>query len=407
MVFRPLLFTCFLALSPAVALSQSLAQAGITSGAQIASQRQLYTLADLEALEGTKSYEEFFEHAKDIRPSQRGDLWKKMMLSMGELYIKEASAKASIDQSSYKRILEIASWSPLAQDEFFAKKRNTFALTYLAQCLSEEGSKTDNCVAPIRDFFHSFGKEALLGVQIAQVIQKNAPPSEMTPGSIASLVWDFIAPMAKSPYGEFYCGKEPSYSAIIHKLKASITPEKIIHKDCLKAFGSTLKTNFSASKTPHTYLLMERLGLLNPQEKRKLLITQMLQGRDFENNKWEEALMALKEMGANPSSRKNLLSSLLKAERLPDGIFNIEAIKRENAQKRRTYALTRQLSKNFPEFLDTYTQQCLSWLSGEQDFKQGNPTPNCHQYFKMAKIIKSSPSPVTKRYDKIMNSWRR
>ena len=45
-----------------------------------------YTLADLEVLVSEESHKEFFQHALDIRPSERQDAWKSMVSKMGDLY---------------------------------------------------------------------------------------------------------------------------------------------------------------------------------------------------------------------------------------------------------------------------------------------------------------------------------
>ncbi len=85
---------------------------------------------------------------------------------------------------------------------------------------------------------------------------------------------------------------------------------------------------------------------------------------------------------------------------MPDGLF---------AQKsnKQALALTKLMGKKFPELLDLYAQRCLNWLKGSGTYPKGNPTPNCHSYFEMAKVIGSSPDGVIKEYDLIVNEWKK
>lgn len=360
----------------------------------------LYTMEDLKVLESNGNSAEFFQHAKDVRPSLRGELWGKMVSSMADQYIKNLQAQASISDADFDQIESISAWAPLKEDEFFSKKRNAFALKYLDQCLKQK--EFDSCRDRLYSFFISFEKEREFGVEILKRLLSVAPKSEQAHGALQSKLWPFAAPMAQSSYGEFFCDKEPLFDFVTRALAAGPSPESVAHKDCLKSLAKKAQASLTSSNLSTrnaSYLALEKLGALELTEKAKHLITQLLSGGHLNEAKWGEAYQALKSMGQNQQARKDLLSRYEGLSTLPDKIF-------ADTSKKRVMVITKQLAKNFPEFMDFYTGQCLKWLAGEKDFPRGNPTPNCHEYFKLAKIIESSPSSVTKRYDQIMNSWR-
>lgn len=361
-------------------------------------------MEDLEALEGSKNFKEFFAHAKDIRPSQRGPIWSKMVSSMGDQYIKALESGLSISEAEFDQVADISAWGPLRQDEFFGKKRDKFALKYLDQCLKER--EYPFCHQRLLVFFHAFDKERQLGLEIAKLLRPELSKylSFLGPekASEAPELWMFAAPMAKSAYGEFYCDKEPLFSLVMNKVIKSSTPKRVAHQDCLKAMAKEAKTSLNSkddSVRLHAYQVMDKLDELDPTEKAKHLVSQMLTGFKLQDEKWDEAYSALKSMGSSSQTRKELLERLSTLETLPDDLF-------AKTDSKRVMVVTKQLAQNFPEYLDFYTSQCLKWLEGDGDFAKGNPTPNCHEYFKLAKIIESSPDTVTKKYESIMNSWK-
>lgn len=344
-------------------------------------------MADLEALETAKNYKEFFAHAKDIRPSKRDKVWAKMVASMAEVYIDDILSGKSINDESFKEIWSISKWAALRTNEFYAKKRNQLAAKYFEQCLSDKTCHSEQMAT----FFSDFSKEAQLGIELATIGLKHNLH-----------VWKYVSPMASSSYGEFYCGKTPLYEIVEKQIIANNQFQKEIHKDCLGAFINEAKQKI---KTQHgvqfsnAYVVLDKMGELSRKQKTKHLVTQMLSGLQYQPEKWDEAYDALKSLANDLKSRNELLETISKLERVPDGLFS-------QTKNKKVLVVTKQISKNFPEFLDFYTSQCLDYLSGKKTFTEGNPTPNCHDYFKISKIIDSSPKSVQRKYDQIMNSWK-
>ena len=81
---------------------------------------------------------------------------------------------------------------------------------------------------------------------------------------------------------------------------------------------------------------------------------------------------------------------LKKLDPLPDQIF---ASSDQNKKK----AIINHFKAHFPEYLDFYIDQCLSFYQGSVEFKNGNPTIKCqdlmnsdyiHKIIEQDKIIK-------------------
>ena len=66
--------------------------------------KNLYSLADLEVLQKGKSYEEYFEHARDILPSKRNEYWIEMLSSMAIDYVDELRSQKQFNSKYYKKI---------------------------------------------------------------------------------------------------------------------------------------------------------------------------------------------------------------------------------------------------------------------------------------------------------------
>ncbi|MCO4753407.1 MAG: hypothetical protein KC478_02940 [Bacteriovoracaceae bacterium] len=363
-----------------------------------------YTMKDLEALEGTANFEEFFDHAKDIRPSLRDKVWQKITTSMADSYLDSLIESLAINDKQFNRVKEISKWEALSSDEFYIKKRNKFFNKYISQCM--ENKDLESCYDLSKSIFHTFNEDKEFGVRIAE--QLNTKIIEQNKDSKASQtktydLWSFIQPMIKTEFSEFYCNKAPTFDILKAKITQDKKLRKILHKDCLKVVLPKLKdelASFEPFKRKTAYMALESLDSLDKGEKSQYLVSQLLSGFPFNKENWGHAYNALKELGANEQLREKLLTYLKSLDTLPDKLFTLE-------NKKKVLVIVKQISNNFPEYLDHYTTQCLKYLNGDKSFPKGNPTPNCHSYFKLAKVVKSSPELITKKYDTIMNSWKK
>lgn len=346
----------------------------------------LYTMQDLEALEGTSNFAEFFDHAKDVRPSLRGAPWKKITVSMADSYIDSLLKSPVIGQKHITRIREISKWEVLVNDEFYAKKRNKLLIAAIKECIKQKRNEL-SCQNQANDYFKDFPDKEL-GVDLATILYEQ--PAKKTQN-----IWELTLPMISSEYGEFYCNKTPIYPLLKEKFLTSL-PHPELHPDCKKVFVKKLESELP---TPNAYEILMALDALSENRKSQYYLIKLLNAKELTNHHWEEGFKAIRKLGADHKLRINLLEEFKTLTTIPDLIFSI------NNQKK-ALVISKQISLNFPEFLDFYTGRCLKWLSAEENFPKGNPTPSCHKYFKLAKIVESSPTPVLKKYDQIMTSWK-
>src|SRR5574343_829671 len=85
-----------------------------------------YEMGDLETLYKENNYQEFLNHALDIRPSLRDSKWKKMVLEIGVDFIKDKIARGQFDEKTLNYIESLTTWPILREDEIFFLKRNDF-----------------------------------------------------------------------------------------------------------------------------------------------------------------------------------------------------------------------------------------------------------------------------------------
>ncbi len=98
------------------------------------SNKSFYTMKDLEILYKEKNFDEFFNHAKDILPSERSSYWKDMVKEMAEAQLKDYIKKKYFDNLHYKKIKDLTKWPTLKTDEFFMKARGNWGVGYFKSC---------------------------------------------------------------------------------------------------------------------------------------------------------------------------------------------------------------------------------------------------------------------------------
>ncbi len=346
-----------------------------------------YTMQDLEALEGTSNFVEFFEHAKDIRPSLRGSPWKKITVSMADNYLDSLLASSSINQKHLARVKEISKWEVLANDEFYIKKRNKVLIQATKICLKSK-AEYSMCLNSAQEYFKEFQSKEF-GIELAEILFKES-------SGHSKPIWDLARPMTISEFGEFYCHKTPAYDLIKERLLTNSSLKSELHPDCLKVFVKKLREELPLT---FAYKILMELDALNEDQKSQYHLVKILNAGELTSKSWELGFKAIKKLGADHQLREKLLGEFKELNTLPDKVFAIK-------DKKKALVISKQIAINFPEFLDYYTAQCLKWLGAEDTFPKGNPTPSCHNYFKLAKIVNSSPGPVLKKYEKIMNSWK-
>jgi hypothetical protein len=371
-----------------------------------AEQNPPYTMADLEVLQERQNFEEFFQHARDIRPSARGKAWTTMVQAMSESYLRKLLQRPFISDKDFNVINMLSDWTTVKAYEGFLILRNKFGKKYFSHCFKVQVDKND-CYRKALEFIKRTPDQAQLATDIGHIIyqQRLLLATEQVVGMD---LWPFFEKMAAGPYGEFYCHRPYFRDEVVKSIKRSIDPEdndkqrlnklnQIAHQDCwLKLIPYFKDKLYSDSfQQDLAYSLLKSKKSLTADEEREFLMLYLLNS-PRKGELMELAWKQLKEIGKDFSKREQLLEQLKKKDPLPGKIFAMPSDKQK-------LVIIKALALNFPEYIDHYASTCLSFLEDGDKYPNGNPTVECRDLFRLAKNYKFLPGPVVLRYDKIRN----
>lgn len=340
----------------------------------VLAQKIIYSMEDLRVLRGQESYEEFFEHAHDIKPSLRNDEWQKMTEQMGLNWLENLLKKPKLTQEDYTLVKKISSWPIFKNDEFFREKRDAYFIRQLSQC---ETSKTQDCLEKAKRLYLDYEH----AIKFKADFVKTLYPKIIN----LKLAWEFTKPVAESKYGEFYCHHSPLDDIIISRLLTAQDTE--IHPDCLKSLKPAIIEGYLTTDPSHSeglYKLIVKYGFQEKELDHYQKTVQFLQGHLKDLNH-------LKDLSLKIEQRNRLVSQLKKSPYLPDNIFKITG-----DSKAQSYI--RIVERYFPEYLKLYSETCLDYLSGSKVFPRGNPTPHCHDLFSLNEKLNLLPHKSRQRY---------
>jgi hypothetical protein len=336
-----------------------------------------YTLSDLKVLHQEKNYSEFFQHALDVRPSERLEEWRDMVVKMADGYGREILAKSDITKEQFGQVESLYTWASLRTDDVFRGQRQQIGLKYLQRCLK---SPTP-CWDEVKSFWEADQKDPETAFKLAELTHP------FTPRPIP--LWAFLDVALKSSLSEFYCQKEFVLESLWNKLEIDyirLGPggellkkiDSTTHPDCLIAFNKWLLERvqrpliLNAAKRGErelAYQLLASQGKITTALSDFFYTVYLLespsQGELF-NYAWGR----LKELSTSAARREEVLKKIKTLDPLPDEIFASLDLK-----KRR--AILHHFKKNFPEYLSLYTDQCLIYYGGKTSFPKGNPTMKC------------------------------
>jgi hypothetical protein len=334
-----------------------------------------YTLADLEVLAQDENYREFFAHALDVRPSERQDAWKAMVSKMGDVLSRNVLQKAVIDKADFQKMEELYSWTTLKADDVFRLRRQQIGLRYLKSCIKS----TTPCWSELKTFWEVDKSDAETAFKLAELTH------ELENSPITS--WSLLAVSLKSPLSEFYCKKDFVMNALWGKIEidyVKLGPEgdlmakidETIHPDCVPILtAEARKRLFSPPRVMDRELSFQ---VLKSQLKADQFVTDFFytvylldnpsQGELF-NYSWNR----VKELGGTIGRRERVLNKLRKLDPLPDAILS-------SLDETKKKVILKHFKAYFPEYLDHYTDQCLSFYGGKGSFPSGNPTINCQDF---------------------------
>jgi hypothetical protein len=337
--------------------------------------RTTYTLADLEVLVTEEAHAEFFEHAMDIRPSERQDAWKAMVSKMGDSFSRKIAQKVELEKKDFQKIEQLYTWSGLKTDDVYRLRRQEIGLRYLKSCLKS----VNPCWDDLKSYWEKDKADAETAFRLAEVTV-GLPNSPLS-------TWTLLEVALKSPLSEFYCKKDFVMSALWGKIEidyVKLGPEgdlmtkidRTIHPDCMPILVA--EAHKRLSNPPKVFDRELAFQILKSQSKADQTVTDFFytvylldnpsQGELF-NYSWNR----VRELGGTVTRREAVLKKLRQLDPLPDAIFSTL-----DQTKRRV--VLNHFKTYFPEYLDHYTDQCVKFYGGKGSFPSGNPTIHCQDF---------------------------
>lgn len=336
-----------------------------------------YTLPDLEVLAREGSHEEFLAHALDVRPSERGDVWKGMVSTMAAAQTKAILQKSEITREDFLKVQALWKWPSLKTDDIFKSRRQDISVTYLKRCLKSENP----CWKELGEFWESDHSDPETAFKLAELISqfKNSPYT----------LWTFLDVALKSNLSEFYCKKEFTLDSLWGKLEVDyirLGPkgdllkkiDETVHPDCLPSLNKTAQTRLISPKKNGDRELAYQILAAQSKAGEDLsdffytvyLLEGPSQGELF-NYSWNR----VKELGSSPARRDAVLIKLKTLDPLPDEILGSFDLTKKRV-------ILTHFKRHFPEYLDHYVGQCVKFYGGKDNFPHGNPTIHCQDLMK-------------------------
>lgn len=334
-----------------------------------------YTLADLEVLANEGSTSEFFDHALDIRPSERQEAWKSMVIKMADAYSRKISNKVEIERQDYLFTEKLFGWPVLQTDDIFRTRRHSIGMRFLKACFKKE----KDCWKDVKEFWEKDQKDPDTSFKLAELTL------EYQDGPLST--WSFLEVALKSPLSEFYCKKPFVMASVWGKIEIDyikLGPEgdllkkidQTIHPDCLPSFikeaQSRLHRPPKVLDRELSFQILKSLGK-ETQELSDFFFTVYLLDNPSQGELFNYSWNRVRELGGTISRREKVLSRLKALDPLPDEIFASidQTKKRVVLQHFKTY---------FPEYLDHYADQCIEFYGGKGSFPNGNPSIHCQEF---------------------------
>lgn len=330
-------------------------------------QAALYDIKDLEVLESSKSYKEFLDHAKDIRPSSRDKHWSEMVSNMATSYLKDLSSKKAYQKENFDYVQALSHWSELKTDSYFQHKRLEYSVDYLQKCMGK------HCTTDLTSFWNTARQSGDLAKKLALILKELDPAASLS---------SFMKVIGHDDYALYHC-KKPWIQSEIFKFitepirmkeeaKVKETLQAYVGRECWKSLRPIVHAALLRGpglKQDYAFTLLNTMEKLAIEWSDFYYVSYFL-GGPIPGKTLNEAWRTVKELGQNYSRRSSVLKKLSQLDPLPGKLFSLI-----DTDKRKTFVSY--LKKNFPEYISHYSKTCLSYLGGEVDFINGNPTPDC------------------------------
>jgi hypothetical protein len=335
----------------------------------------LYSMEDLRALEREESYQEFFDHALDIRPSERLEAWSSMVTKMADIYSRKISEKSDLQRTDFLKIEELYQWQGIKTDDIFKVRRQNIGIRYIKKCLNT----STPCWSDLKLFWENDKSDPDTAFKLAEITStlKNSPLSS----------WSFLEVALKGPLSEFFCKKEFVLKALwkkveLESLKMGLQGDLMkkidltIHPDCLPSLISEARKRlFSPLELTDRELAFQILKsqMKDGQEISDFFYTVYLLDNPAQGELLNYSWNRVKELGGKAQRREAVLSKLKNLDPLPDSLFSsFDQVKKRVVMKH--------FKSYFPEYIDYYLSQCFKFYAGQGVFPKGNPTIHCQDF---------------------------
>lgn len=342
-----------------------------------------YTIEDLQALERTKSYEEFLNHALDIRPSQRDDQWQEMVSHMATSFITEKSSKNQYTLKSFQFIEDLFNWPNLREDKLFGQLRTDFGLSFLSQCFEKHIKNKLECTKLAQTFWHNSLDKIRVGSGIGLLYSKY----EINEYDL----WEYYKYAINSDFSQYYCSRKDVQEIVINRLSLEISfeydtkptlnkLEKLINKACLNSLAPLLKDSLKSKNIVLSTLSFQLLRAMERLEtaENDLFLTSYILNQYTPGTLYNLAWNNLHQMSLDYSRRMITVKALKDLDPLPGRVFALKDMSKREI-------IGKYLSQKIPEYFDYYAQTCISYYEGSRSFPYGIPTANCDDFFQLVK----------------------
>jgi hypothetical protein len=333
-----------------------------------------YTLADLEVLVQEEGHQEFFQHALDVRPSERQDAWKTMVSKMADVWSRKILQKSEISRKEFQKIEELYAWPSLKTDDIYKVRRQEAGLRYLKTCLKSEKP----CWDDLKNFWEKDKTDPDSAFKLAEL-------TSVSPDSPLS-TWTLLEVSLKSPLSEFYCKKEFVMSALWGKIEIDyikLGPEgdlltkidQTVHPDCLPQLIGEARTRLYRPKKVQDREIAFQIiksQMKADQEITDFFYTAYLLDNPAQGELFNYSWNRVKELGGTVERREIVLKKLRSLDPLPDAIMG-------SLDQTKKKVVLKHLKTYFPEYLDFYADQCIKFFGGKGSFPEGNPTVHCQE----------------------------
>ena len=320
----------------------------------LANQVGNYTLEDLKLLSERNEFSEFFEHAKDLRPSQRKKTWQNLVIKTARNFFKSENDKALFSNENLKLSSKIIQWDVISSSEFAQLDYEKYLVSEFKKCHKSQ----KDCSKIFHSIWIMTEKKPELNYLLLSTMVNN--------DSNVSFKKELLKETLKNDTKNFYCKKE----LIIRLIQDFIAEEFEIAPLCAKELSHQLITiHKNIPPSPEVYLFIKQYVSIEEEDK-DFWLTYFYLSKTNHSKIFTESWSHLSKIAKNLRRREQTLNKLKSIDPLPDNIFSEPTLIERKANIKHT-------TENFPEYLDFYTDQCIEYYVKQKPFKKGNPTVNC------------------------------